>query len=149
MEDFPEGHKHSKKSSREQQLSIEQYDTLFEAIPDAMAFVDQGYKIFQTNIQLEKLFGYTKKELIGENLDILLPERHRNRHRSMVLDFMSHPHMRPMGSGLELFGLRKDGTEFPLDTSISCIRAEGKLLAMAAIRDVSHLKKTAQEMKKL
>jgi len=113
------------------------HDQLIEALPDAMVVVGRKGKIVQINAQMERLFGYAREELIGKNLETLMPERFRARHRGNVSDYLSRPRTRPMGSGLLLFGLKKDGTEFPVDISLSYVTVEEELLAMAAVRDIT------------
>lgn len=126
--------------SHKLQLSIKQCDRLLESLPDAMVILSSAGKIVHINAQMEQVFGYAKDELIGRNLEILMPERFRARHRNNVSGFISHPRIRPMGTGLELYGLKKDGTEFPADISLSYFTADGETLAMAAIRDITDRK---------
>ena len=90
--------------------TIQQYDKLLESLPDAMVMVSGAGRIVQINTQLVDLFGYAKEDLLGKNLEILMPERFRARHRQNVAGFFAGPRRRLMGSGLELFGLKKDGT---------------------------------------
>ena len=126
--------------SHGERMEIEKYDKLLEALPDAMVLVGREGKIVRINAQIEQLFGYAKDEVIGKNLEMLMPERFRVRHRSNVANFLARPRVRPMGTGLALFGLKKDGTEFPVDISLSYLETGGGLLAMAAIRDISERK---------
>ncbi len=120
--------------------SLEQYDRVLQSLPNGLVLIDRRGKIVQVNAQLEALFGYRKEELLGKSVETLMPERFRARHRGHVSDFMADPHIRPMGSGLDLFGLRKDGTEFSLDISLSYLPAAGEIVAMAVVRDVSQRK---------
>lgn len=121
-------------------ITIKQYDKLLESLPDAMVLVSEAGKIVQINTQLVDLFGYAKEDLLGKNLEILMPERFRARHRQNVAGFFASPRRRLMGSGLELFGLKKDGTEFPVDISLSYLTSDSELVAMAAIRDITERK---------
>jgi len=125
---------------------ISQYEKLIESLPDAMVIINRVGRIVKVNAQIEKLFGYGRDELLGRNLEILMPARFRARHRKNVSEFLNHPRIRPMGTGLELFGLRKDGAEFPVDISLSFFTAGGEVAAMAAIRDVTERKKTEREL---
>lgn len=113
------------------------YEKLLDAAPDAMIFVDRSYKIVLVNPQMEKLFGYTQEEVVGKELDILIPERFRGQHRKFVEGYFSNPKVRSMGGDLKIYARRKDGTEFRGDISLSPIQIEGELLVTAAIRDIS------------
>jgi PAS domain S-box-containing protein len=132
--------------SRDLQMTIKQYEKFIESLPDAMIIVSREGKIVQLNAQFEQLFGYDREQLIGRNLEILMPPRFRLRHRYKFLDYISRPRVRPMGTGLELFGLKKDGTEFPVDISLSYLNTDGELLAMAAVRDVTERKNAERQI---
>jgi PAS domain S-box-containing protein len=111
--------------------------TLMEVVPDALVLIDSEGCIKRVNSQAEELFGYTRQELEDLSLEILVPERYREYH---VLDrkkYNTLPTTRPMGVGLELYGLHKDGSEFPVDISLSPILFDGALHVLAAIRDIT------------
>ncbi|HUI47010.1 MAG TPA: PAS domain S-box protein [Nitrospirota bacterium] len=125
---------------------VSQYEKLIESLPDAMVIINRVGRIVTVNAQIEKLFGYGREELQGRNLEILMPARFRARHRKNVSEFLSQPRIRPMGTGLELFGLRKDGAEFPVDISLSFFTTGGEVAAIAAIRDITERKKTERDL---
>jgi PAS domain S-box-containing protein len=113
-----------------------------DAAPDAMIVIDSAAVIRWANRQVSALFGYPKDDLIGQPVEVLIPGRFRERHVEKRQAYARNPHTRPMGRGLDLFGLRQDGTEFPVEISLSPIQGNdtGDVLIAAAIRDVSERK---------
>ncbi len=124
------------------------YDKLLESAPDAMLFVNRDARIMLINAQMEKLFGYSEEELTGKELHLLIPERYRNRHRTTVATYFSNPSPRPMGSGLQIYGLKKDGTEFPADISLSPLVTDGELLVIGSIRDITDRKRAELQIER-
>jgi PAS domain S-box-containing protein len=125
-------------------LSSELVRSALDSAPDAMVLVDAKGLILFANRQVWALFGYTRDEVNGQPVELLLPERFRSRHTDHRTSFASEHRIRPMGAGLELYARRKDGTEFPVEISLSPIDA-GQLVA-AAIRDVTERKRVQQEL---
>src|ERR1043166_6061961 len=125
-------------------LSTLSLEEVVEQAPDGFIAVDGAGRIRLVNRQTESLFGYSRFELLGRELETLLPQRLRTVHRENRDGYASHPYRRPMGTGMELMGLRKDGTEFPADISLSALESEAGPLYVAAVRDVSE-RKAAEE----
>lgn len=123
------------------------FQAFLESAPDAMVIVNTAGQIVLANAQTEKLFGYARNELIGHEVENLIPHRFKNVHPQHRKKYFSKPVVRRMDAGLELFGLRKDGTEFQVDVSLSPIRLEEGMFVCASIRDVTGRKVTEQELR--
>jgi len=110
---------------------------LLEAAPDAMVIVEETGKIVLVNSQTERLFGWTRQELLGHSVEILIPQAFRDQHVAHREQFSRDPRVRPMGAGLELYARRKNAEEFPVEISLSPLRTAEGLLVTAAIRDIT------------
>ena len=124
---------------------------LLESAPDSMIITGNDGKILMVNSQTEILFGYARNEIIGKEVEILIPKKYHQRHKIERTAYSGKPRTRQMGAGLELYGLKKDGSEFPVEVSLSPLKLAGEkdLMIIAAVRDVSKQKETEKEIKKL
>jgi PAS domain S-box-containing protein len=113
------------------------FEKLFEFSPDAVLVTDRDGIVLRANQQTEILFGHTRAELIGQPVELLIPERFRPAHPRHRAGYAAQPRTRPMGAGLELYGLRKDGTEFPVDIMLSPLQVDEQPLVLTIVRDTT------------
>ncbi len=125
------------------------YEGLFEFAPDAIVVVNREGRIVQVNKRTEMLFGYTREELLNADPDVLLPERFRDKHKEHRRTYMSEPRVRPMGTGLDLYGRKKNGSEFPVDIALGVLQpdhAEQDMVILAVVRDVTERKEAERNL---
>ncbi len=122
-------------------LTADQYRAVFEASPDGLLIFDAEGVVRDVNPQVEALFGWAREELLGENVEMLVPRGLRQRHRQHREGYARSPHARPMGVGLELRALRKDGSTFPVEISLSPWRTPEGLNVICTVRDITDRKR--------
>jgi PAS domain S-box-containing protein len=137
-----------KKTEEALRVSETRFRSLFEFSPDAIVVTDRDGRIAEVNGQVGKSFGYDRAELIGQAVEILIPERFRHAHPSHRKGYAGHPQTRPMGIGLDLRGMRKDGTEFPVDIMLSPVDTPGGKVVLSVIRDLSEKKQAEEEIER-
>jgi len=111
-----------------------------EAAPNAMVMIDQAGKIIMVNTQAERVFRYSRAELLGQSVELLLPERFRARHPELQKTFFADPQPRPMGAGRDLYGLKKDGSEFPVEIGLNPIETDEGTIVLSSIVDITERK---------
>jgi len=119
---------------------------MLETAPDAMIIVDEHGRIAIVNRQAEDMFGYQRAELLGHEVEMLLPESIRDQHQNHRDRYADKPELRPMGAGLDLLGCRKDGSEFPVEISLSPVKTSSGMFVSSVIRDVTQRRRMEQEI---
>lgn len=137
------------KVARDARQVEQRYRDLLESVPDAIIIVNQGGRIVLFNGQAERIFGWSRAEMVGASMEMLLPPRYRSAHFGHRMRFHRSPQVRSMGAGLELYGLRRDGHEFPVEISLSPLTSEDDDLVMSAIRDITERKQTETALQKM
>ena len=124
----------------------ERFRRVVEFAPNAMVMINADGRIEMVNAQAEALFGYDRTELLTQPIELLVPQRFRGHHPGLRKSFFSDPRSRPMGEGRDLFGLRKDGTEFPVEIGLNPIETEDGPMVLSAIVDISERKQREREI---
>lgn len=125
-----------------------QFRLAVEASPNGMLMVDEQGTILMVNQQIEQLFGYKRAELVGQPVELLVPQRFRSRHVGDRADFFAHSESRAMGKGRDLYGVGKDGREFPLEIGLNPIRTTSGMRVLASVVDISERKRTQEQLRK-
>lgn len=129
------------KVKRDSRLIEARFGNLLGSVPDSIAIVNREGRIVLINTQAERMFGYSMDELRGKSIEVLMPDRFRSRHVNFRTGYFAEPRVRAMGAGLELYGVRRDRTEFPVEISLSPLETEEGTFAISAIRDISESKR--------
>lgn len=138
-----------RKLTRKSRESVKRFRLVIESVPNAIILVGQDGRIALINAQAEKLFGYTREELIGQSVEILVPERFRDNHPDYRSSFFINPRVRPMGAGRDLFGLRKDGREFPVEIGLNPIHSDEESMVLTSIIDVTERKHAEERFRRV
>jgi PAS domain S-box-containing protein len=133
----------------ERKRAEERFRQLIEHAPNGMVMVDQTGKIMLVNMQIEKSFGYSRDELLGQSIEMLVPERFRAHHPTYRGGFSAQPTARPMGMGRDLYGLRKDGSEFPVEIGLNPLATEQGPMVLGMIVDITERKRVEEQNRRL
>ncbi|PMS22015.1 hypothetical protein C0Z18_05705 [Trinickia dabaoshanensis] len=131
----------------ERERAEERFRVAVEAAPNAMIMVDDAGKMTLVNTQTERLFGYKRDELLGQTIEMLVPERFRSGHLGFRTAFYANPSVRPMGSGRDLYGLRQDGSEFPIEIGLNPIETSEGTFVLSSIADITERKRSERQLR--
>jgi two-component system, sensor histidine kinase and response regulator len=132
----------------EQRLLEQRFRAILESAPSAMVMINASGEIALVNRETEKLFGYGRAELLGQKVEMLLPERFRARHPEQRREFFSNPQSRPMGAGRDLFGRRKDGSEIPIEIGLNPVETDEGLFVLSSVVDITARKRLNEELER-
>jgi PAS domain S-box-containing protein len=147
IEDEPGSRKHAT-APRVQSRGDDLFRVAFESSPSGMVMVDASGTIILVNREIERLFGYSRDELLGKSIDMLVPRTMRDEHPAYRTDFYAHPQSRSMGTGRDLFGLRRDGSEVPVEIGLNPIKTDEGLRVLASVVDISARKRAELELRR-
>jgi len=133
----------------ERKRVAERFGLAVESAPNAMVMMDRQGKIVLANSPAVKMFGYSREELLGQSIEVLVPERYRDRHPAYRMEFSARPQARPMGAGRDLYAVRKDGTEFPVEIGLTPIETDRGPFVLSAIVDISERKRAEEKIQRL
>src|SRR5205085_7573010 len=126
----------------------ERFRQLIEHVPNGMVMVDRQGKIVLVNAQIEKSFGYDRDELLGQSIEVLVPLRFRTHHAAYRNGFLTDATARPMGAGRDLYGLRKDGSEFPVEIGLNPLETEQGIMVVGTIVDITERKQAEEKLRR-
>jgi PAS domain S-box-containing protein len=127
--------------------SRDMFENLFESAPDGTVLTDEAGRIVRVNRQAEQMFGYAREQLVNQPLEMLLPDRYQERHVHHRKAFNRDPHTRLMSQAQELYGRRKDGSEFPVDIMLSPVQSDGNLQVIAVVRDITERRRSEEALR--